>query len=116
MTQDHFKLTKKSAKKLDAKVRPVIIKLNEKGVKTYYSCQGHPRKKQKAQGYIIYEKGNTKTDQKFRQAGFKVTNFKMDVKTKKGQLRKKEVKMAEAYSTSKKRLDSKWKKVSEKLG
>ena len=68
---------------LDPKVRPVIKKLKEKGYRTLYSCEGHPRDKRFRVGTIdltsepyIVVQDKTKIKKAFRKAGFKVGKWK----------------------------------------
>lgn len=48
-----------STEKIDDDIKPMIVKLNEKGYKTKYSCSGHPSarfKKDKFRDGILYDK------------------------------------------------------------
>ena len=100
VTAEYFKITKTSAKLLDAKVRPIVLHLQKKGIKTYYSCQGHPcRRNYAAHGYITY-KSDARTTRRFKKAGFKIVKGNIP-----------NTRIAETSSRSKKRLDAKWRKA-----
>lgn len=59
--------------KLDAKVKPVVLFLNEKEINTYQSCQGHKTKDGVSQAYVVYDT-NFIVDNAFRKAGFRVVS------------------------------------------
>ena len=108
----HFRVTKKSIKRIDPNVRPIVLKLNKKGIKTYYSCQGHTRPGYRyTNAYIIYD-NNREINKTFRKSGFKVkkTNLKANRK-----LKTKNLAVAEKYVRNSKDAKKYWQRVNKKL-
>jgi len=69
-TADSWELDETKLPFIDSKVRSLVMLLNSKGVKTYYSCQGHKRESL-PQSYVVYDY-HPCVNQAFRKAGFDV--------------------------------------------
>lgn len=72
-TGDTWVLSDETFPFIDSQVRPIVKKLNEQGITTYFSCQGHPGKQgwRYYCGHIVYDT-NKRLDDIFRKEGFNI--------------------------------------------